>query len=156
MYLFVVHLLCSIVFVYLLNKTKQCRLTYLLPMIIFVYRWNFFRFVRFSLIFSRDFSFSSFSSLSPLLYYGLLLYFLIRKEMSMSKILFCLLYLICRTHNCVVIIIHMIFYEYLPITDAPLAFLLSQSAFFHLVRISPLKILLQIVFFSRREIPIHL
>ena len=70
-----------------------------------------------------------------MLYYGLLVYFMIRKEMSRRNILFCLLYLICRTHNCVIIVIHMIFYEYLLVNDASLAFLLSQSAFFHLVRI---------------------
>ncbi|CAF1160553.1 unnamed protein product [Adineta ricciae] len=79
-----------------------------------------------------DFLNNSFSSLTPLLYYGLLFYFLIRKEMSIPNILFCLLFLICRTHNCVIIVIYMIFYEYLPVTDGSLAFLLSQSAFFHL------------------------
>ncbi|CAF1312754.1 unnamed protein product [Adineta ricciae] len=79
-----------------------------------------------------DFLNNSFSSLSPLFYYGLLIYFLIWKEMSITNILFCLLYLICRTHNCVIIVIYMIFYEYLLVTDGSLAFLLSQSAFFHL------------------------
>jgi hypothetical protein len=70
-----------------------------------------------------------------LLYYGLLILLFSLKELSIDDVLFSLLYLICRPQNCFVIIVHMIFYRYLKVHDARLAFLLSQSAFFHLVRI---------------------
>ncbi|UJR24086.1 hypothetical protein I4U23_027053 [Adineta vaga] len=116
-YLFIIHILSSIIFIYLLNKSKQSSLIYIFPLIALIYRWNLF---------------SSFSSLTPLIYYSLLIYLFVRKQISLRNVIFTLLYLLCRTHNCVIIISHMIFYEYLSIKDASLAFLLSQSAYFHL------------------------
>jgi len=52
----------------------------------------------------------------------------LKKELSIVEMLFLLLYLLIRPHNCV-------FIRYLQLDNARLAFLLSQSAFFHSVRI---------------------
>ncbi|CAF1347512.1 unnamed protein product [Adineta steineri] len=116
-YLFTIHFLSSIIFIYLLNKSKRSSITYLLPIIVLIYRWNLF---------------NSLTSVIPLLYYGLLGYLIVRKEISIENLLFSLLYILCRPHNCLIIIIHMIFYQFLNINDSRLAFILSQSAFFHL------------------------
>ncbi|CAF1477244.1 unnamed protein product [Adineta steineri] len=116
-YLFTIHFLSSIIFIYLLNKSKRSSISYLLPIIVLIYRWNLF---------------SSLTSVIPLLYYGLLGYLIVRKEISIENLLFSLLYILCRPHNCLIIIIHMIFYQFLNINDSRLAFILSQSAFFHL------------------------
>jgi hypothetical protein len=97
------------------------------------------------------------SSFTPLLYYVLLFLLYIVNELSIDKMLFILLYLICRPHNCFLIIVQMIFYRYLNVNDARLAFLLSQSAFFHLVRIEIFYFVFFIsLFFFPREIPTHL
>jgi len=86
---------------------------------VLIYRWNLFWL----------------SSLTPLLYYVLLIFLFFMNQLSIENVLFCLLYIICRPHNCFLIVVHMIFYRYLNVIDARLAFLLSQSAFFHIVRI---------------------
>jgi len=57
-----------------------------------------------------------------------LILFSLKKELSIVEMLFLLLYLLIRPHNCV-------FIRYLQLDNARLAFLLSQSAFFHSVRI---------------------
>ena len=107
-------------FVYLLNQSRGY---YLFPVLVLIYRWNPIE------------SLSWFSSLTPLLCYALLTWLFLTKQLSIENMLFSLLYLICRPHNCFLIIIHVILYRYLKVTDARLAFLLSQAAFFHLVRI---------------------
>jgi len=133
LYLFFLHLISSILFVYLLNKSRRY---YILPIIVLIYRWNLFGFVDlFSVSLIDRFCFSWLSSLTPLLYYGLLIFLFFMNELSIENVLFAFLYMICRPHNCFLIIVHMIFDRYLNVTDARLAFLLSQSAFFHLVRI---------------------
>jgi len=76
-------------------------------------------------------------------------------RLSIANVLFSLLYIICRPHNCFLIIVHMIFYRYLNVNDARLAFLLSQSAFFHLVRREIFYFIYLFIYFYR-EIPIHL
>ncbi|CAF2699105.1 unnamed protein product [Rotaria sp. Silwood2] len=72
------------------------------------------------------------SRLTPLLYYVLLIMLIIVNRLSIEKLLFCLLYILCRTHNCVIIIVHMIFNIFINENDAHILFLFSQSAFFHL------------------------
>jgi ethanolaminephosphotransferase len=119
-YLFVIHLISSIIFIYLLNKSRRYSLSYILPIIVLIYRWNLFYL-------------TWLSSLTPLLYYGLLVLLIIMNRMPIENVLFSLLYILCRPHNCFVIIVHMIFYGYLNVNDARVAFLFSQSAFYHLV-----------------------
>lgn len=101
LYLFLLHFISSIVFIYLLNKSRRYSI---FPMLVLIYRWNSIEY------------FSWLSSLTPLLYYSLL-------------------YLICSPYNCFLLIVHMIFYWYLHVKGARLAFLLSQSAFSNLVSV---------------------
>ncbi|CAF4009305.1 unnamed protein product, partial [Rotaria sordida] len=116
-YLFLIHIISSIIFIYLLNKPKRYSISYLLPIISIIYRWNFIGWL---------------SPLTPLFYYLLLIILIVINRLPIEKCLFCLLYILCRTHNCFIIIVHMIFYEYIYENDARILFLFSQSAFFHL------------------------
>ncbi|CAF5000133.1 unnamed protein product [Rotaria sp. Silwood1] len=76
--------------------------------------------------------FSWLSPLIPLLYYILLIILIVVNQLPKEKLLFCLLYILCRTHNCLIIIVHMIYYFNLNENDAHLLFLFSQSSFYHL------------------------
>ncbi|CAF1187915.1 unnamed protein product [Rotaria sp. Silwood1] len=116
-YLLIIHIISSIIFIYLLNKPRQYKISYFLPIIVIIYRWNLIGWL---------------SSLIPLLYYILLIVLIVVNQLPKEKFLFCLLYILCRTHNCLIIIVHMIYYFNLNEKDAHLLFLFSQSSFYHL------------------------
>ena len=113
----VIQLISSIGFVYLLRKSPR---DFILPLLVLISRWN--------LIDCPNWIF-------PLIFYILLIFLFFFDKMSVDQVIFSLLYLISRPQNCFLIVVHMYFYRYLHVKDARLAFLLSQSAFFHLVRI---------------------
>ena len=104
-------------FVYFLRKSRRDSI---IPVCALVYRWNLF---------------GSFSWITPMFSYVLLIVFVWFNQMSIDQVIFSLLYVICRPQNCFLILVHLIFYREMEVKDARLAFLLSQSAFFHLVRI---------------------
>ena len=128
-YLFSLHLISTVILICLLNKPRRRYLIFAL--IVLFYRWNS----------------SWLASLSPLVYYLLLIVFSWKKALSIEESLFLLLYLIIRPHNCLLIVVYMIFNRYLQIDNARLAFLLSQCAFFHLVRIEVFSLILNKILF---------
>ncbi|CAF3340115.1 unnamed protein product [Rotaria socialis] len=115
--LILVHVISSIIFIYLVNKPRQYSISYLLPLIVIIYRWNLI---------------GDLSSLTPLLYYALIALLMIVNRFSLETFLFSLLYILCRSHNSVIIIVHMISYRFINENDARVLFLFSQSAFYHL------------------------
>lgn len=117
-YLFILDVVSSIGLIYLLRESRR---NSIIPILALIYRWNLF---------------GSFSWLTPIFSYVLLIVFLLFNRMSIDKVIFSLLFVICRPQNCFLIFVHLIFYQYVEVKDARLAFLLSQSAFFHLVCIS--------------------
>lgn len=117
-----IQLISSIAFVYLLRKSAK---DVILPILVLIYRWNLFDCPNW---------------IFPLIFYILLILLFFFDKMSVNQVIFSLLYVICRPQNCFLIIIHMYFYRYVHVRNARVAFLLSQSAFFHLVRIPNLKL----------------
>lgn len=79
----------------------------------------------------KNLLFSSYSSLIPLIYYILILIYI--KKFSIEETIFIFLFILCRTHNSFIIVVHMTFYKLINDKDFRLLFILSQSGFYHLV-----------------------
>ena len=128
--LFVLHSICSILFAVLL---KNRRVMMFLPILVWIFRWNLFGFVELFASLSGVnclLLFSSWTSFVPMIGYLLLLV----NRLSLDEFVFSLLFLLCRTHQSVLLLLHWLFYRSTNVQRAPLAFLFSQAAFFHLVR----------------------
>lgn len=129
--LFAVHSLCSILFAVLLKNRRVMMMFF--PILVWIFRWNLFGFVDlFASLSGMNclLSFSSWTSFVPLIGYLLLLV----NRLSLNEFVFSLLFLICRTHQSVLLLLHWLVYRSTDVQQAPLAFLFSQAAFFHLVR----------------------
>ena len=135
LFLFLLHSSVTLVFVALLSN-RSMKMAF--PLLVWIFRWNLLGFV---FLLSppgnnRSLLFSSYSSFVALFAYLLLFI----PVWSLEEFFFSLLFLLCRSHQSVLLLLHWLFTRSATVHQAPLAFLFSQAAFFHLVRLPKLSI----------------